>query len=429
MFSKKIATLLKNKFLINTLITLFLRVLGVLTLFISTLFITNNYNNTIVGEYEIVRVFLVVLGSIGLLGTEHSILYFAGKYRSLQNEEGIKLVYYKMIQLLAISSIILITVYLLIPKHFILSFYNNDEITYTNIKNCFVVLFFYILTLLNTEMLRAINFIYISEIFRNTLKFLPLILGSIVLLYYGNPHWLINFYLYGFVVLSLITTSIILLHFRKMNKSFESNNLPLVDIFKTSYPMAISGLCFFLMLFFDVMLLKKYYSSDEVAYYSIAVKMFTILSMVIVAININVAPNIAEYVSSKNKLELKKILNRSRKIICLINIPTGLFLIAFGKSILSFFGDNYVNAYSAMVIIVIAQMIASLFGSIAIILNMANKQHLFKNILLVSTFINLTLNIILIPGYGMIGAAISLAISLLLWNLISYYYYKKTIHG
>lgn len=428
MYYNKIASLFKNKFLINTLVTLSLRVLGVLTLFISTLFITNNYDNKIVGEYEIVRVFLVVLGSIGLIGMEHSILYFAGKNRSLGNESGIKFVYYKMIQLLAISSIILITIYLLTPKNFILSFYNNDEITYRNIKNCFVILFFYVLTLLNTEMLRAINFIYISEIFRNTLKFLPLILGSIVLLYYGDPHWLINFYLYGFIVLSIITTSIILMHFRKMNKSSPSTNIFLIDIFKTSYPMAISGLCFFLMLFFDVMLLKKYHSSDEVAYYSIAVKMFTILSMVIVAININVAPNIAEYVSSNNNFELKKILRKSQKIICLINIPTGLFLILFGKKLLSFFGENYVNAYSAMVIIVIAQMIASLFGSIAIILNMANKQHLFKNILLVSTFINLSLNIILIPSYAMIGAAISLAISLLLWNFISYYYYKKTIH-
>jgi len=381
---KRVLQLRENHFVLNSIVTLFLRVLGVLTLFGFTFFLTHNYEPKVVGDV-------------------------------------------KMIQLLILSTFVLGIIYFLIPRRFILQFYNNDSITYSNIQTCFFILFFYVLTLLNTEVLRALNYVYISEIFRNTLKFVSVILGSILLLYIGDPYYIVNFYLYGFVVLSILTSIMIFVDFKKKESIKSDDNISLNSIFTVSYPMAVSGLCFFLMLTFDVMLLKKYYSNEVVAYYSIAIKMFTVLAMVIIAVNINVAPKFAEYYSANKMDDLRQLLDKSKKLICLINIPAGLIIILFGKTILGVFGPNYTQAYIPMIIIVMGQMIASSFGSVAIILNMSSKQHVFKNILLVATGINLISNLLLVPSYGMTGAAISLSISLLFWNILSSYYFKFKI--
>jgi len=414
-----------NSLFKQSLITLGLRVFGVATLFGFTLFITNYFSENIVGEYEIIRTFLLAIGSIVLLGTEQSILFYAGKYQALNNLSGLKKIYTKMIRVLVISTFLVSFFYFLIPKNALLYFLNDDVVAYSNIKKCFYILFFYVLTLLNTEVLRALNFIYLSEVFRNILKYLPVFIGAFLLLYIGDPNWLIDFYLFGFILLAIITSVIIFKSFKETTNTF--NHPSTKEIFKTSYPMALSSLCFFLMLSFDVFLLKKYYSNIEVAYYATAVKLFTVLSMVIVAINVNVAPKIAALYEQKNIIELKKLLSKSKRIIFITNLIIGIILIIFGKFILSLFGVNYVAAYYPMVILVSGQIIASSFGSIATVLNMVNKQQIFQNILIVSTALNLVLNVILIPRYGMLGAAASFVISALFWNVFSFLYVKIKI--
>ena len=80
-----------------------------------------------------------------------------------------------------------------------------------------------------------------------------------------------------------------------------------------------------------------------------------------------------------------------------------------------------------MVILLFGQMIVSLFGSTSMLMNMANKQQVFKNILILAAVFNIVLNLILIPKFGMIGAAISFVISLWVWNFTSVYYVKTKL--
>ncbi len=74
----------------------------------------------------------------------------------------------------------------------------------------------------------------------------------------------------------------------------------------------------------------------------------------------------------------------------------------------------------------IGQFINILCGSVGYILLMTDKQNVFKNIMILATFLNIAMNIILIPLYGINGAAIASSISLILWNVISFVYiYRK----
>ncbi|MGV0922664.1 oligosaccharide flippase family protein [Empedobacter tilapiae] len=431
----RILQIIKGKEAKKILTTLFLRILGVLSLFGFTLFLTNNYSAAIIGEYELVRVFLLIIGSITVVGTEQSILYFVGRLTAYNHlENGIGKIYFNIVKIIFCSSIVLIFFFLFIPKKMILDFYNQDYTMYSYIRKSVFFCFFYSLTIFNTEMLRALNYINLSELFRNFFKYSIVILGSLILLYLGNPLWIIDCYIYGFILLSITTTLLIVIDIKRRNliitkkENSIEEEFTIRSILRKSYPMATSGLCFFIMLSVDVFLLKRYFGSEAVAYYSIAVKLLTILSMVIVAININVAPKISEFYHSSDMLKLKELLRRSRKIICIMNIPIGFFLIVFGKKVLLIFGQNYIEAYYPMVILVIGQMIASLFGSTAIILNMIGEQNKFQFIILSATLVNICSNIVLIPKYGMIGGAMSFTISLLFWNIVSFYFSLKQIN-
>ena len=52
-------------------------------------------------------------------------------------------------------------------------------------------------------------------------------------------------------------------------------------------------------------------------------------------------------------------------------------------------------------------------------LNMTGKQNVFRNCVLIAVVINVFLNYVLIPKYGITGAAFATAFSMITWNIIA----------
>lgn len=407
-----------NPFVLQSLVTLVLRVFGVLILFGFTLFLTKNFSPETVGQYDFVRSFLLVIGSICLVGCDQSILYFKGRLKGINPLYGLKNIYWKMVAIIFSMSVLVFLIVLGIDEQLVNTFFSDQRVYEIFLKSS-AVLFFYALTTLNIEVFRAMDHLYIAELFRNTIKFIPVIIGAVFLYYFHNEAYLVDVFLIGFMFLAALTTAMIFRYFNKIDSNGERDIFSYKEIVSKSYPIAVSGMALFLLISFDIMFLKKYRDDATVAFYALAVKLMTILSMVIVTVNITVSTKIAEYFSTKNEFEMGKILRNSSRLIFMLTLPVTLLICLFSESILGFFGHEYVAAREALVILVVGQGICSAFGSAAVYLNMTGRQHIFQIILVIAVCINFTLNRLLIPNYGMIGAAIAFVGSSLFWNITS----------
>jgi O-antigen/teichoic acid export membrane protein len=408
----------KNSFVQQSLITLILRIFGIITLFGFTVFLTKTYPPKIVGQYDFVRSFLLVTGSICLLGCDQSILYFKGRLNRKNTLDGLKKVYAKMVGLLLIMSVLFFLIFWSIDQQWVNNYFSDPEV-YSILLKAIGVLFFYGLTTLNTEFFRALDHIYIAELFRNTIKYIPLIVGAVLMSYCNKVTYLVDIFLIGFVLLSFITTVIIFIYFSKAKIEKETVNFEYKEIFIKSYPIAISGMALFLLMSFDILFLKKYRDDSTVAFYSIAIKLTTIVSMVIITVNITVSTKISEYFFLKSKKDLIKTVQHAGRLIFLLTFPVAVMICFFPEYILVFFGKGYVAAKSALLILIIGQGICSAFGTAPVYLNMTGRQHIFQIILIVAVLINFTLNRVLIPQYGMTGAATAFVISSIFWNCIT----------
>lgn len=408
----------KNPFLKQSLSTLFLRIFGVLLLFGFTVFLTKSYNPKIVGQYDFVRSFLLAVGSICMLGFDQSILYFKGFLVSQNAVEQLKKVYVKMIMMLFAASLLVLIIILCIDKERINNYFSDDEV-YTILLKASAILFFYGLSLLNTEVFRALDKLYVAELFRNILKYIPLIIGSIALFYWHKETYLVDVFLIGFVLLAVLSSVFIFIYFNNTDEIKTKEIFSNKEIFIKSYPIAVSAMAIFLLMCFDVMFLKKYRNDETVAFYSVGVKVMTIVSVIILTVNITVSAKIAEMFSSHNITELRKILRNSSRLIFCITFPVILLISIFSESVLSFFGHQYIATQQAFLILIIGQGICSAFGSAPVYLNMTGRQHIFQIILIAAVIINFLLNRFLIPEYGMTGAAIAYVSSALFWNCIA----------
>ena len=416
---------LNNKTLKNSFFTLIIRMAGVVTLFGLSTLMTRNIDEVYVGAYEFARVVLLTVATFGLLGTEQSILYFAGKLEAKNQTSQLKPVYFKMLKIIWICSLAVFIISFVIPESLLIAIGIKENLLYV-LKKCIVILPFYSTTILNTETIRAYNKVTLSEWFRNIFKYIPIITGTLLIIFqWVKVNTLLDWYLYGFILLAVISFVVLLISMNK-NSETTSSTITSKDIFKISYPMAISSFYTYLLMTIDVFLLAQFFNLHYTAYYAIAMKVMSILSMVIVGVNINYAPKIAVNYENKDFESLNRNLKEAAKTIAFLNFAVGLVLLFGGKFFLSFFGEHYTEALPAYNILIVTQMIVSLFGMVPMYMNMTGKQQTFHKIMGFAVLVNILSNVVLIPKFNMVGAAISYAVTVLFWNVLVTYFSFKT---
>lgn len=397
---------------------MFLRISGALLLFGFTVFLTKSFSPKIVGQYDFARTFLLVVGSICLLGFDQSILYFKGRLASKKSLGELKNIYSKMVVMLFLASLTALIIILIIDEKTINNYFSDNDV-YSIILKSSIALFFSGISMLNTEIFRVLDKLIVAELFRNIIKYVPLILGSIALFYYQKETWLVDVFLIGFVALAAISSIFVFIYFNKAEKQNSTEKIPYKEIFLKSYPIAISGMALFLLMSFDILFLKKYRNDETVAFYSVGVKLMTIVSIIIITINITISAKISEHFSDQNISELARVLRNSSRTIFGITLPVIVLLSIFSDYILSFFGEGYIAAKQAFLILIIGQGVCSAFGSASVYLNMTGRQHIYQIILITAVVINFVLNRFLIPVYGMSGAAVAFVSSSFFWNFVS----------
>jgi len=407
-----------NELIQKSIKVLFLRGSGVVLLFLFTVFLTNYYSAELVGKYDFVRATIMMLSGASLIGTNQSIIYYSGFLKSKKSLQSIKNIYIKMLTMTTALCLLFALGYVMFTEQFINELFNKQE-AHSLILKAIAALFFYTITMLNIDALRALNKTISSELYRNIFRYTPIFIFSIVLYYTQNQEWLIEAFLASFLLLSLTTLIQVGLLFKKLNLSTNNNyNFSYYQIFIRSYPMALSAIAYFIMQSVDIIILTAYEGFESIAYYSVAVKLATVTALALMSVNIVVAPKIAEIYSTNNFEKLNKLINDSARIIFIISIPVLILLFVFSDFMLGLFGANYVLAKEALLLLLCGQFFSSLCGPGAIYLNMTGKQKKLNTILILGLGINVVLNLMLIPIYGIEGAAAATLISMIFWNCL-----------
>lgn len=411
--------MLKNFLIKNSLKVLLLRASGIVLMFLLSLFLTNSFSAEIVGQYDFVRSFLMILSGASLLGTNQAIIYYSGILTSKKSFGSIKSIYFKMNFLILIACAILYAPLLVIDKEVINQIFNKQG-AYELVSLSLQGLVFYSITMLNIDTIRALKHTLISEGFRNIFRYTPFFIFSIILYIIDSPEYLVLWFIYSFVVIFVISTAVV--YFFLFNKNFPksaAHNFSSTEILRASYPMALSAISYFLMQSTDVLFISAYDTFESVAYYSIAVKLATVTALALISVNIVIAPKIASIYNDKNFSQLKLILKKATRMNVVISLPIIIILLFFSEYVLSTFGSNYILAKNALWILLIAQFFNSITGPSALYLNMTGRQKKLNVILVISLLINVVLNIILVPDFGMLGAAISTATSFVISKILA----------
>lgn len=247
----------------------------------------------------------------------------------------------------------------------------------------------------------------------------------LLLFYYMSKTDSYTFLAFALSIVLIVLIEIIVVYESKIHKT--PKVISSKTLIKTASPMLFSGLLLYLLNWTDVIMLGIMTNEKEVGIYNIAYKIGSVGFLVIVSVSTIITPKIAALYGSGNLKELQKLIHSSTRLISILTIPLVLVLVIGSDFILSFFGENVIEGSTTLIIVSIGVLFSAIAGNVDQILNMTNNQIVLRNITIISFFINIIFNFILIPYYGIRGAAIASLISNVFINSVCLYYIKRKL--
>jgi len=177
----------------------------------------------------------------------------------------------------------------------------------------------------------------------------------------------------------------------------------------------------------DVLVAGYFLPVGDVGVYAISVRLAALVGLVLASANISFAPNVAGIFQNEGIHATLSLARAQTRMIVPLTAAMGFFVAATGYFFLGVFGSPFLAAYPALLILIAGQVLAVLFGPVGIFLNMTMGQRDMLIVTLGALGAGLLSTYLLIPDFGLTGAALANLLTLVVRNLLAtIFIYRRT---
>ncbi len=218
----------------------------------------------------------------------------------------------------------------------------------------------------------------------------------------------------GFVVMAWFASKKVFPNFRKIKavhgaREYLSFAAPL---FFSSSILAISG-------HIDTIMIGLFMSTASVGFYNVALPLAALLRMFLASFNGIFAPMTTELFAKNKMKEVGALYKSVTKWAFMSAWPVFLLFFAFpGQVIELFFGPGYGSGAIALAILSVGYLVNTGVGSAGVLLLASGKPKLLLINNAVIAVLNIAFNWLLIPVFGLVGAAVATSFSVSVINLL-----------
>lgn len=173
---------------------------------------------------------------------------------------------------------------------------------------------------------------------------------------------------------------------------------------------------------FDIMAIGFLMTEVDVGLYAVGVQISQVAAAMLMLNVVIVQPAISRASASGDITEIERQCRESARISLSFALVTWLIVAVLGESLIAIaFGEDYVEVWGALMILIGGQVINSSFGLGSVVLNMRGQERLTLTVTFIAAVANVVLNIALVPRFGLTGAASATVFAMIAWNLILWF--------
>ena len=385
--------------------------------FVSNIVITRNLGVELYGIFVLVTNVFNFVVLISQLGFENAIIRFVPFYLGKEKDDKVKGTILFGFRVLLLLSIMVLILSQLIAPFIAERIFNRPEI----IPLLRILLFsipFSILAIVSYASLNGLKLIKFQVIAANILN--PIIFFILVVICF----WL-GYSLVGLIWVMLIMGPINLaLAYYFLNKKYfktKRNIKPKVEkkeVFQFAIPLYFNQFLNNAIKFIPIFIMGVFLTNKDIGIFNVAFKIAMIVSISLGAFKLIFAPTISSLFAKNNKQLINQLYKTITKWMLTIASVILVIIILFAETILSIFGAEFLTGINILLILMIGELINVAVGLVGNIIIMSGRPKiaLYNSGI---TFIMITiLCYLLIPEYGIIGAALAYTITVGITNVI-----------
>lgn len=249
---------------------------------------------------------------------------------------------------------------------------------------------------------------------------------KIALILYQAP---LKWFYFVFVFDAIFYSTIILLAYLKENKNFLSRYFSpklMKEIGRESFPLMIVAVSSLMLSRFDQVMIGKLLTKIDVGFYSAASKTIEIGTLFSVLVSMSLYPAILNSKKTDRAIYLKRMAMLNR---LLVWGGIALASVVFFNSelvIQTLFGEKYIASGEVLKVLSLNILFISFYQVSYRWYLSENLQMLMMFKVLMAVVVNIGLNFLLIPRYGIMGAALGSVTTSLIFHFIFEALFKKT---
>ncbi len=178
----------------------------------------------------------------------------------------------------------------------------------------------------------------------------------------------------------------------------------------------------------DLIMLGALKGAHAAGVYAVASRASELTIFFLAASNSVIAPRISRLHHQGDSAMLQRLLTGASVRVALLTLPIVLILVFLARPLLGlFYGPAFAVGTVALQILACGQFFNVLAGPTGTVLTMTGHERLSAMGVGISVVANIVLNAVLIPHYGIVGAAAATASSLMIWNALLWYWVRRRL--
>ena len=194
---------------------------------------------------------------------------------------------------------------------------------------------------------------------------------------------------------------------------------------KTSYPFMLVSMAWIILSWTDILILSFFESNTEIGIYSVIIKIGMVIMMPTSAVAIFFNNRVATLFKQRDFETLRELSQKLTLLLILLSAIGFVAINANGAWVLSFFGKEFADSTFLLLLFTFAQTINASAGVFESLFIMSDMKKMYLKINIGTIILNISLNIPLIFYYGIFGAAMATACSIIFGRLVQFLYLKR----
>ncbi len=215
----------------------------------------------------------------------------------------------------------------------------------------------------------------------------------------------------------------------RMRKRYQTGPLK-IDFpawFRVALPIFLIEGFGFMLTNADVVIVGFYMPPDQVGIYFAAAKTIALVQFVFFSVKAAAGPRFSALIAARDTPALATFAAKTTRWTFWPSLTVGCGVLILGEFLLSLFGSAFTAGYPLMAILFAGIMMKAMVGPGEVLLTMAGKQKLCATLYAGILTANVILNILCIPLFGLVGAALASAIATGIEALLLHITVRRTL--